>query len=58
MSYRVRLRDELKELFEKQEGSSEPPGFMEVDHVVTPLVPRPGAQAPMTSSSARKEKNN
>ena len=56
--YRVRVRDELKEMFAKQEGSSEPPDSMEADHVVTPLVPRSGARPPMTSSSASKMKDN
>ena len=31
---------------------------MEVDHVVTPLVPRSGARPPMTSNSVSKMKNN
>ena len=55
--YRVRVRDELKEMFAKQEGSSEPPDSMEAAHVVTPLVHRSGGRPPMTSSSASKTKN-
>ena len=54
--YRIRVREELKGLFAEQEGSSEPPDSMEVDHVVTPLVRRSGARPPMTSSSDRKRK--